>query len=156
MQYIFCLNLPVSAKNNWIAESNAIYGGLTETMVDELFPQSSFEEKRAEPRFPADQFYSVEIHIPDLAGRYKFKLRDVSTSGMGIIVKDDSLLLGHLKIGNILKMLYSPTSRTAVPELLKTRIEHISKCESGRYKGHHIVGFSILEKYVSEQNQGSS
>ena len=120
-------------------------------MADDLFSQSSFEEKRAEPRFPADQFYSVEIAIPELIGRYKFKLRDISTSGIGIIVKDDSLLLNHLKIGNILKILYSPssrTARTAVPELLETRIEHITKCETGRYKGHHIVGFSLIEKKI--------
>jgi hypothetical protein len=117
-------------------------------MVDDLFSQSSFEEKRAKPRFPADQFYSVEIAIPDLIGRYKFKLRDISTSGIGIIVKDDSLLLNHLKIGNILNLLFSPPSRTAVPEMLKTRIAHITKCETGRYKGHHIVGFSLIEKNI--------
>jgi hypothetical protein len=117
-------------------------------MADDLFSQSSFEEKRAKPRFPADQFYSIEIAIPELIGRYKFKLRDISTSGIGIIVKDDSLLLNHLKIGNILKILYSPSSRTAVPELLNTRIEHITKCETGRYKGHHIVGFSLIEKNI--------
>ncbi len=118
-------------------------------MADESIPQSSFEEKRTEPRFPTDQFYSVEIHLPELTRRYKFKLRDISTSGMGIIVKDDSLSLSRLKVGNIMEMLYAPPSRTGETELLKTRIEHVSKCESGRYKGHHIVGFSIIEKNIS-------
>lgn len=122
-------------------------------MADEPIPQASFEEKRAEPRFAADQFHSVEIHIPDLTSRYKFKLRDISTSGMGIIVKDDSLSLSHLRVGDIMKMLYASPSRHAVPELLKTRIEHVSKCESGRFKGHHIVGLCIIEKNISEQNQ---
>jgi hypothetical protein len=122
-------------------------------MVDELFIQSSFEEKRAEPRVPADQFYSVEIHIPDLTRRYQFKLRDISTSGMGIIVRDDSLSLSHLRVGDVMEMLYAPPSRYVAPELLKTRIEHVTKCESGRFKGHHIVGLSIIEKNISEQNQ---
>jgi hypothetical protein len=118
-------------------------------MIDESLPTVSIEEKRAEPRIPTDQFYSVELYIADITRRYKFKLRDISTSGMSIIIKDDSLLLGHLKVGNIMEMLYSPPSRTAAPALLKTLIKHISKCETGRYKGHHIVGFSIIEKNAS-------
>jgi hypothetical protein len=68
---------------------------------------------------------------------------------MGIIVKDDSLSLSHLQVGNIMEMMYAPPSRKVEPELLKTRIEHISKCESGRFKGHHIVGLSVIEKNVS-------
>ncbi len=115
-------------------------------MAEERSIPSSFEEKRAEPRMQSDQFYSVEVYLPDLCSRYQFKLRDVSTSGLGIIVKDDSLSLNHFQIGNIMEMLYASPSRPAAPELLQTRIEHISKCESGRFKGHHIVGLSIIEK----------
>jgi hypothetical protein len=115
-------------------------------MVDKLSSTSSLEEKRAEPRIPNNQFYSVEIYISDLTRRYKFKLRDISKSGMSIIIRDDSLLLNHLKVGNVMEMLYAPPARIAAPESLKTMIKHISKCESGRFKGHHIVGFSIIEK----------
>jgi hypothetical protein len=129
--------------------SSTAYGGLEKTMVDELVPPSSFEEKRAEPRIPNDQFYSVEFFIPELSSRYKFKLRDISKAGIGIIVKDDSLSLSHLKVGNIMEMLYETPSRSTAPELLKTLIEHISKCESGRYIGHHIIGLSIIKKNVS-------
>lgn len=117
---------------------------------------SGFEEKRADRRMPTDRFHSVEIFIPELSSRYKFKLRDISTGGMGIIVKDDSLSLGHLQVGNIMEMLYASPSRMAVTELLKTRIEHVSKCDSGRYRGHHIVGLSIIEKNISEKRSGSN
>ncbi len=110
---------------------------------------SGFEEKRAEPRIPTDQFYSVEIFITELSRRYQFKLRDISKTGIGIIVRDDSLVLEHLQVGKIMEMLYASPPRIAESELLKTRIEHISKCETGRYKGHHIIGLSIIEKKVS-------
>ncbi|MFO8083613.1 MAG: hypothetical protein R6U27_04755 [Desulfobacterales bacterium] len=113
--------------------------------AESSFP-SSFEEKRAEPRIPTSQFYSVEIFIAELTRRYQFKLRDISKVGIGIIVRDDSLVLDYLQVGNIMEMLYASPPRIAESELLKTRIEHISKCESGRYKGHHIVGLSIIEK----------
>ena len=122
-------------------------------MADELLTPFPFKEKRSEPRIPTDQFYSVEFFIPELSARYQFKLRDVSTGGIGIIVKNDSMSLDHLQVGNIMEMRYFSLSGSAPPESLKTRIEHISKCESGRYKGHHIVGFSIIEKNVINKNQ---
>ena len=88
----------------------------------------------------------MEIFVPQLTRRYQFKLRDISNGGMSILVKDDSLILNHLAIGDTLEMLYHPPRGAALPEALKTKIKHVSKSESGRYRGHTIVGLHILEK----------
>jgi hypothetical protein len=104
------------------------------------------EERRKEPRDKAETFYSVEIFIPAITKRYQFKLRNISENGLSILVKNDSLILDHLDIGDTLHMLYHPLRGAVRPEELNTRIRHVTKCESGRYHGHVIVGLQIMEK----------
>lgn len=118
-------------------------------MTTESSFTAGFKEKRAKPRIKTSKFYSVEIYVQELSTRYQFKLRDISNSGIGIVVRDDSQILPHLHVGSVLDIWYMPPPRIAASELWKTRIEHISKCENGRYKDHHIVGFSILGKQDS-------
>ncbi len=111
----------------------------------ERTPSASTGERRKELRTEAKLFYSVEIYIPAITRRYQFKLRDISEKGMGILVKEDSLILDHLQIGDILPMRYHPLRGPVLSEDLKTRIQHVTRCESGRYHGHFIVGLHILE-----------
>jgi hypothetical protein len=107
---------------------------------------STFKEKRGESRTLTDRFYSVEISIRELIKIYQFKLRDVSHKGIGILVKDDSLILKYLNIGDIMKMRYHPQPRLGSPQMLKTQIKHVTKCDKGPFQGHHIVGLLIIEK----------
>lgn len=102
-----------------------------------------FKEKRAEERTLIDQFHSVEIFLPELMRRYLFKLRDISNGGMGIIVKNDSLILNYINVGDEREIRFHAPGK--YPESLKVAIKHISESETGRYKGHHVVGISILE-----------
>jgi hypothetical protein len=106
---------------------------------------ASTGERRKELRTDAKQFYSVEIYIREITRRYQFKLRDISEKGMGILVKEDSLILDHLGTGKILPMRYHPLRGPVLSEELNTRIQHVTRCESGRYHGHFVVGLQILE-----------
>ena len=112
--------------------------------MDEETSSVSAGERRKESRTDAKEFYSVEIFIPTVMRRYQFKLRDISEKGLGIVVKEDSLILDHLEIGEILPMLYHPLKGPVSSEKLNTRIQHITRCENGRYRGHFIVGLQIL------------
>jgi len=100
-------------------------------------------EKRSEQRKRIDQYYSVEFLIKDLGRVYQFKIWDLSSKGMCILVKDDSKVLEHLKVGEVVKMKYYHAELLNPVEHFETEVKHITKEETGRFKGHHMIGLSI-------------
>ena len=112
---------------------------------------SDRSEKRHEPRTEPDQYYSVELSIPDAGLRYQFKIWNLSSRGVCIVVKEDSDLLKHLEVGNILNMKYYSTDSPYPTEHMKTQIKHITKDKQGRFRNHFLVGLFILEKQGSDQ-----
>ena len=66
-------------------------------------------------------------------------------------MKEDSDLLNHLKVGDILNLKYYTTDSSKPIEFLKTEIKHITKDEQGRFKGVYLVGLAILENQDSTQ-----
>jgi len=103
-------------------------------------------EKRSEPRKILDQYFSVEFSISSMLPVHQFKVRDVSPTGIGILVNESSEVLDHLEVGNVLEMKYNPRNSLDLPESLETEIRHITKIEQGQYKGHYLVGMLILER----------
>ena len=112
---------------------------------------SDNNEKRHEPRTKVDKYYSVQLSIPDSSLRYQFKIWNLSSRGICIVVKKDSDLLKHLKVGDILNMKYYPIDLPYPTEYLKTQIKHITKDKRGRFRNHVLVGLFILEKQGSDQ-----
>jgi len=104
-----------------------------------------FMEKRSETRRVVDQYYSVEFSIGDEAFLYQFKIWDMSSKGMCLLIKEDSAVLKHLKVNDIVNMKYYKADSPKPGEYLKTQIRHITKDEEGRFKGHYKVGILILE-----------
>jgi len=110
-----------------------------------------FTEKRSESRSIIDRYYSVEFSIREAAYVYQFKIWDISPKGMCVLVKEDSGLLKHLRVGDILDLKYYSTDSSKPTEYLKTEIKHITKDDTGRFKGLCLVGLSILEGQDSNQ-----
>ncbi|MCJ7542686.1 MAG: hypothetical protein MUO88_23805 [Desulfobacterales bacterium] len=105
-------------------------GGLEEDLNPEIF----------------NKYFSVEFSLNGMGPTYLFKLRDIPYSGLCILVKEDSVVLKHLKVGDILNMKYNPLESSCSSILLKTRIRDISKNPQGRLMGHSIAGLSIIYK----------
>ena len=101
-------------------------------------------ERRSEKRAIADRYYSVQVTAEGLASVYQFKLWNISTKGMCILVKEESQVLKHLKVGDTLDMTYYLTDSQGAHEDLKTQIKHITQNKDGRFQGHYMVGLSIL------------
>jgi PilZ domain len=101
-------------------------------------------ERRSEKRAEAERYYSVQFTAEGLASYYQFKLWNISTKGMCILVKEDSEVLKHLAVGDIIEMTYYLTDSQGAQETLKTQIKHITLNEDGRFQGHFMVGLSIL------------
>ena len=108
-------------------------------------------ERRSEPRSIIDRYYSVEFSIRDSAYVYQFKIWDISPKGICVLVKEDSDLLNHLKVGDILDLKYYTTDSSKPTEYLKTEIKHITKDDTGRFKELYLVGLSISEGRDSNQ-----
>ena len=107
--------------------------------------KDDFTEKRSEPRSIIDQYHSVEFSLRDCAFTYQFKIWDISSKGICVLVKEDSDLLNYLKVGDILNLKYYANNSSKPIEYLKTEIRHITKDEKGRFKGLYLVGLSIVE-----------
>ena len=103
-------------------------------------------ERRSEHRTITDRYYSVEFSKIGLEFVYQFKIWNMSSRGMCILVKEDSVVLNHLKVGDVFKMKYYTTESPSSTEYIKTKIQHITKDEKGRFGGHFWVGLSIEAK----------
>ena len=100
-------------------------------------------ECRAEAKTILNEFYSVQFFLNANEMFYKFKLRNTSSNGQCILVKQDSPVFTELHVGDILDMEYSKPESLSGSKLLKTQIT--SKNSHDRYKGHCIVELSIID-----------
>jgi hypothetical protein len=109
------------------------------------FGKNGCIERRSEPRKMIDKYFRVEFSKSGLTHFYNFKLRDISSKGMCILVKEGSDVLKSLKAGDILDMKYYTEEQSSQPNQLKTKIKYITKDHQERFKGHCLVGLSIIE-----------
>ena len=110
------------------------------------FEEIEPDEKRSEPRSPAEDFYSVEIKLVDPDLIYQFRLRNLSPKGACFLVKEGSEILQHLKVDQILDMTFYSTDKRSPSEIFRTQIEHVTGPEQGGLRGHYQVGLSLLHK----------
>jgi len=103
-------------------------------------------ERRLEVREILETYHSVEISVDGMAPFYVFKLRDISPSGMGILVRENSDLLNQIEPGQVVSTRYNPARSSSSPAILGTVIRHISKDTDPPYKGHVLVGLSTLSQ----------
>jgi hypothetical protein len=110
-----------------------------------------FMERRGDPRRIIDKYSSVELSIGEFCIGYQFRIWNMSKEGMCLLVKEDSDVLSFIKIGDILNMKYYGSESRKRGEYLKTKIEHITKSEEGRFMGHCLVGISIVENHDPDE-----
>ena len=111
-------------------------------MVDSQLP-NNLEERRSEERNIAENYFSVQFQPKGLVSAYQFKIRNISSKGLCILIKNDSQVLEYIKVGDLLEMTYYRNDSTMNTRVMQTRIKHISKGEPGNFEGHHLVGLSI-------------
>ncbi|MCD6307194.1 MAG: PilZ domain-containing protein [Deltaproteobacteria bacterium] len=114
--------------------------------MNQLEERGLSPDKRAETRELVEDYYSVEFSVNQHLPVYQFRVRDLSPSGMGILIKEDSAALKRLRTGNVLEMKYNPANSSLGSRHLKTEIRHVTRLEEGRFKGHYLVGLRILDQ----------
>ncbi len=110
-------------------------------------------EQRTSPRNYLDIFYSVEITVSakdHTSQCYQFKLRNISESGMCVLVSEKSEILNHLQAGSVIDIKYCPVNPTHPHQKMRTQIKHITYVPSKKTegKGHYYVGLLIMGKQV--------
>jgi len=107
--------------------------------------KENFKEKRSEPRKKADEYLSVEFITSDFIPAHLFVVYNLAPTGIGIIVKEGSAALKHLKVGRIMEAKFTLSKVRGEFENCKVEIRHITKDDKDRFKGHYLIGLSILE-----------
>ena len=106
-------------------------------------------ECRSDAKTILNEYYSVQFLLNDKGPTYLFKLRNISSNGPCILVKQDSSVFNELKVGDILDMEYNqPESLSG--QLFKTQIT--SKNSHDRYTGHSIVELSIIDNQNEQKD----
>lgn len=106
-------------------------------------------ERRALDRAVQLSNHRVEFKFPGVPV-YQLKIRDLSEKGAGVVVKAGSNFLTLIAVGQELNMkLLSPAESAAPGGHYLSRVQHISELAGGRFKGHLVVGMSMLKKINS-------
>ena len=100
-------------------------------------------DKRSEKRAFPKGFHGAEIKLIGIP-LYQFKLKDISDNGASLLMKENSSMINHLKIGQSLKIKFYSDDHPEFNGYLESEIKHITKIDKGRYKGHCLVGVQIL------------
>ena len=108
--------------------------------------------RRSESREAVDRYHSVELNFGTLQMTYQFKIWNISPKGMCILLREDSVVLKHMRVGDVLEMKYYRADSPRMAEHLKTKIQHITQDEQSRFKGHYLVGLSIVEKQTADKS----
>jgi len=113
---------------------------------DDTEPLTEPPERRSETREPAKDCYNAEIKMLGYPV-YQLKIADISPTGVRIVVREDSSLLGLLTVGRVLDIQFHAGELENQPDAVrhfKAEVKHISEVNKGRYKGHRLVGIRVL------------
>jgi hypothetical protein len=93
-----------------------------------------------------DPDYScVEFHIQTMGAVYQSKIWKIPLKGLFFLVKEGSSVLNHLRTGDEIKARYTLINQRKPGDYVKTRIRYIIREQTGRFRGHYLVGLSMIE-----------
>jgi len=116
--------------------------------MEEKNTSNKLIESRSDSRNILNQYYSVQFVVNDRGPAYLFKLRDISSKGLCILVKEDSFVLDQLQVGDILNMEFNQPEPLNSSRSLKTQVT--SKYPHYHIAGHVLVELSIVEGYGTQ------
>ena len=102
-------------------------------------------DKENFPGFTDNRFSSVEFCVKSLNSVYQFKIWDADSSGINILVNQNSALLKCITVGSKFDIKYYPCDCSEYPVTKQTEIRHIKKENESRIKGHFLVGLEVNE-----------
>jgi len=114
-------------------------------------PEKVTKDRRAKVRLTKLRNYRIEIKL-ERTPIYQFRVINVTTGGAGILIKEESAFLKMIEVGQIVAADFISPQGSDPSGLHKVEIIHIAKTSQQEYKGHRVVGVSILEKLDDTQS----
>ena len=96
-----------------------------------------------------EKYRSVEFSIDGIECPHQFRIWNSDVSSMFVLVKQNSEILGRLKVGDVMKMKYYTDDSFCPTRLVDTEISHITREDEGRFRGHYLIGLSIPDDGAS-------
>lgn len=106
-------------------------------------------DKRSEPRVELAEYHCVEVQTIKTLVTYQFKIWNISSKGMCLLVGSNSDFLTSVEVGEIIEIKYYPLDLSWPPDVKTTEIRHISKADPQRFKDHYLVGLMILSDTIN-------
>lgn len=106
----------------------------------------SIQVAASEANTSEPDYTSVEFHIQNMGAVYQSKIWKVPLKGLFFLVKEGSSVLAHLRTGDEIKARYTQADRRKPGDYIKTRIRYIIQEQTGRFKGHYLVGLNMMEQ----------
>ncbi len=100
--------------------------------------------RRSEPRETLEAYYSVEMAIEGPYSTYQFKLRNVSQSGLCILVREDSAVLEKISVGSVYEVKFYQDGDPRPARLAFAEVRHLTPQSEGRYQGHYLIGLAVV------------
>jgi len=113
--------------------------------MNKKFTEITAKENRTEPRRAKLRNHRIEIQF---VGEpiYQFRVVDVTSKGAGILIKADSVFLNMIEKDQIIEVNLISPQGTNPSGFYSAKISHITSPNKQEFKGHRLVGISILKK----------
>ena len=90
------------------------------------------------------QYQSVDLSVDGVDFSYRFRIWHNPPHSNVILIRKDSRILPHLRVGVTLKTQYYCPGEAFPEGVRETTIKEIFREEHGRFKGHFWVGLEPL------------
>jgi hypothetical protein len=88
----------------------------------------------------------VEFHFPGVPV-YQLKAKDISETGIGVVVRPDSKFLTLFQVGQEIHLkLLTPQESSHKQGFYKARISRITDLDDGKFKGHKLVALELTSR----------
>jgi len=102
-------------------------------------------ERRSQERIDASRGCSAIVRLKGIPV-YQFKLKDISGNGTCFLVKEESSIMRHLRVGQEIEIQFHGIDGVLPAMVHRSQIMHITRSDQGRYKGHRLVGVRVLSR----------
>jgi len=100
-------------------------------------------ERRNQERIDASRGCSAVVRLQGIPV-YQFKLKDISGDGTCFLVREESSILRHLRVGQEIEIQFHGIDGILPAMVHRSEIKHITRSDQSRYKDHVLVGVRIL------------
>lgn len=113
--------------------------------------QQQMFEKRSHFRTKLHSYHCIEVQTLRTLFKYQFKIWDISSHGMCLLVQIGSDFLNKVSVGEIIDVNYFPSDLSWPPDVHQTEIMHITSANHSKFKNHFFVGLKIVNSTSQDQ-----